>query len=177
MKLWNKLQYRTKIFGVWMLIVLMCVTMLPLQTISVRAEEKVIRIGYDANSNFIKESDGNFYGYGVEYLEKIAEYTGWKYEYVKDDSWHNCLEMLHNGEIDVICTAHYTDERAKQFTYTDIPLGYEASLLYTKADSSIAYQDYEAMNGANVGLLVDSYSAQDFEKYAIKVGVEYHGVY
>lgn len=177
MKLWNKLQNRTKRFCVWMLIVMMCVTMLPLQPISVRAEEKVIRIGYDANSNFIKESDGNYYGYGVEYLEKIAEYTGWKYEYVKDDSWHNCLEMLRNGEIDVICTAHYTDERAKEFTYSDIPLGYEASLLYTKADSSIAYQDYEAMNGAKVGLLVDSYSAQDFEKYAIKVGVEYYGVY
>ena len=39
------------------------------------SEEKVVRVGYDSNSQFIKESDGHYYGYGVEYLEKIAEYT------------------------------------------------------------------------------------------------------
>jgi hypothetical protein len=36
------------------------------------SEEKVVRVGYDSNSQFIKESDGHYYGYGVEYLEKIA---------------------------------------------------------------------------------------------------------
>ena len=177
MKFGKGLQIRTNKWRIWLFIVSICVTLLPIGLISTRAEEKVIRIGYDANSNFIKESDGNYYGYGVEYLEKIAEYTGWKYEYVKDDSWHNCLEMLRKGEIDLICTAHYTEERAKEFLYSDIPLGYEASLLYTKADSSIAYQDYEAMNGAKVGLLEDSYSAQDFEQYAIKENIDYQGIY
>ena len=43
-------------------------------------EEIVIKIGYDASSHFILEEDGEFYGYGVEYLEKISEYTGWEYE-------------------------------------------------------------------------------------------------
>ena len=172
MKFGKGLQIRTNKWCIWLFIVSICVTLLPIGLISARAEEKVIRIGYDENSNFIKESDGNYYGYGVEYLEKIAEYTGWKYEYVKDDSWHNCLEMLRKGEIDLICTAHYTEERAKEFLYSDIPLGYEASLLYTKGDSSIAYQDYEAMNGAKVGLLTDSYSAQDFEQYAIKENID-----
>ena len=73
------------------------------------SEEKVVRVGYDSNSQFIKESDGHYYGYGVEYLEKIAEYTGWKYKYVKDDSWHDSLEKLRNGSIDLICTAEKND--------------------------------------------------------------------
>ena len=54
----------------------MLISVLPMNHLTARADEKVIRIGYDANSNFIQANDGNFYGYGVEYLEKIAEYTG-----------------------------------------------------------------------------------------------------
>lgn len=153
-----------------------CVTLLPVGMISTKAEEKVIRIGYDENSNFIREENGEYYGYGVEYLEKIAEYTGWKYEYINDDSWHGCLENLRNGQIDLICTAHYTQERAAEFTYADIPLGYESSLLYAKMDSEISYQDYEAMNGARIGLLMDSYSAHDFEQHAMKEGITYQSV-
>jgi ABC-type amino acid transport substrate-binding protein len=160
-----------------MLIFVMCATLLPIGHVSTKAEERTIRVGYDANSNFIKESNGNYYGYGVDYLEKIAEYTGWKYEYIQDESWHNCLEMLRHGEIDVICTAHYTESRAQEFLYSEMPLGYEASLLYAKTDSTIAYQDFEAMNGARIGLLMDSYSAQDFEQYAIRQNIQYQGVY
>jgi len=161
----------------WCLIVALCVTMFSTGAISAKADERTIRIGYDTNSNFIKEKDGVFYGYGVEYLEKIAEYTGWKYEYVKDESWHNSLEKLRSGEIDLICTAHYTEERAEEFIYSDIPLGYEASLLYAKSDSPISYQDYEAMSGCRIGLLLESYSAQDFEQYASRMEIDYTGVY
>lgn len=155
----------------------MTLSILPLHAGIFKADEKVIRIGYDTNSNFIKESDGNFYGYGVEYLEKIAEYTGWKYEYVKDDSWQASLDKLRNGQIDLICTAHYTEERATEFLYSDIPLGYETSLLYAKPESEISYQDYEAMQRCKIGLLKESYSAQDFADYAIKQGIQYEGIY
>ena len=155
----------------------MLISVLPVNHLTARADEKLIRIGYDANSNFIQENDGNFYGYGVEYLEKIAEYTGWKYEFVRDESWHASLEKLRSGEIDMICTAHYTEERAAEFSYSNIPLGYETSILYAKSDSSISYQDFEAMQGCKIGLLKESYSAEDFEQYAIKQGIHYESIY
>ena len=155
----------------------MLISILPVNHLTARAAEKIIRIGYDANSNFIKESNGSFYGYGVEYLEKIAEYTGWKYEYVKDESWHASLNKLRDGKIDLICTAHYTKERAEEFLYSDIPLGYETSLLYARSDSSISYQDYAAMQNCRIGLLEESYSAQDFVQYAIKQGIHYEAVF
>ena len=176
MKLRKELQIRKK-WVVWVLIISICAATLPFGLISANADEKIIQVGYDTNSNFIKEADGNYYGYGVEYLEKIAEYTGWKYEYVKDESWHSSLDKLRNGEIDLICTAHYTEDRAAEFLYSDIPLGYEASLLYAKPDSEISYQDYEAMQGCKIGLLDESYSAQDFESYAVRENIQYEGVY
>lgn len=140
-------------------------------------ENPVIKIGYDANSHFIQEKDGEFYGYGVEYLDKIAEYTGWEYEYVKVQNWEESFDKLRNGEIHLICTVHYTEERAEEFVYSDIPFGYEATLLYTTEDSDIFYQDYEAFNGCKVGLLLESYSAEEFIHYASDKEIEYEPVY
>lgn len=162
---------------VFLIMIALGLSILPLDVISVKADEKVIRVGYDTNSNFIQDDGQNFYGYGVEYLEKIAEYTGWKYEYVKDESWHGSLDKLRNGEIDLLCTVHYTEERAEEFIFSSMPLGYETSLLYTMPDSPISYQDFEAMQGTQIGLLKESYSAQDFEPYAEKMGIQYEGIY
>lgn len=177
MKSRKKLQRNKSKVVCLFLVAALVLSILPIGVVSFKADETIIRVGYDANSSFIQENNGDYYGYGVEYLEKIAEYTGWKYEYVKDDSWHGCLDKLRNGEIDLICTAHYTQERANEFNYSSIPLGYETSLLYAEIDSEISYQDFQAMKGSRIGLLADSYSAQDFEKYAVKQNIEYQGVY
>ncbi|MBQ8519375.1 MAG: EAL domain-containing protein [Agathobacter sp.] len=177
MKLGKKVQNAKKRILCVLIFFGMTLSMLPIYTGTFKADEKIIRIGYDANSNFIKEANGSYYGYGVEYLEKIAEYTGWKYEYVNDESWQASLDKLRNGQIDLICTAHYTEERAAEFLYSNIPLGYETSLLYAKPDSKIFYQDFEAMQGCKIGLLKESYSAQDFAAYALKQGIQYEGVF
>ena len=167
----NKMMSKKKnnVFILWMIFGIV-LTILPVQNAVVWAEEEknTIRIGYDTNSNFIKESNGEYYGYGIEYLNKIADYTDWEYEYVKDSSWHESMDKLKNGEIDLLCTAHHTEERAKDFLYADIPLGYETTLLYVSTDSEISYQDYDAINGCKVGLLSDSYSAEDFQNYMTK---------
>lgn len=159
------------------LMLVTCLCLIQYGTICVKADERVIRVGYDSNSKFIQEINEEYYGYGVEYLNKIAEYTGWTYEYVKDESWHASLDKLRNGEIDLLCTVHYTEDRAKEFVYSDIPLGYETSLLYAMPDSPIFYQDFEAMNGTRIGLLQESYAAEDFIKYAQGKSIQYEGVY
>ena len=166
---------KLKFFCCILTILSIVITFIP-QTVFA-ADPKVIRIGYDSNSNFIKESGGRHYGYGVEYLEKIAEYTGWTYEYVKDDSWRSSLDNLRSGNIDLICTAHYTEQRGEEFLYSTFPIGYETSILYVKADSNIFYQDYDAMQGRRVGLLKESYSAGDFKQFAAEKQIAYESVY
>lgn len=74
---------------------------------TVDAKEKTIKIGYDSNSNFIQEKNKEYYGYGVEYLNKISGYTDWEYEYINDESWQDSFAKLRSGEIDLICTVHY----------------------------------------------------------------------
>ena len=165
----------TKSFYCILMVILILLSFVPQSTLA--ADQKVIRVGYDSNSQFIKENNGRYYGYGVEYLEKIAEYTGWKFEYVRNDSWHDSLDMLRRGSIDLICTAHYTEQRAAEFLYSEIPIGYECSILYAREDSTIFYQDYEAIQGCKIGLLRESYSAAEFEEYAKEKQIAYQEVY
>ena len=58
-------------------------------------KEKVVRIGVPDDTYDKINGNGKRSGYGYEYLQKIAGYTGWKYEYV-DCTWENCFDKLKN---------------------------------------------------------------------------------
>ena len=46
---------------------------------------KTIRVAYREDADFInKSSSGVYKGYGVEYLNKKSQYTGWRYEYINE---------------------------------------------------------------------------------------------
>lgn len=167
---------RTK-YLICVLILTLFISFFPTNISNTNAKERVIRVGYDQNSHFIQEKNGEYFGYGVEYLNKISEYTNWTYEYVTVTSWSDTFQKLRDNEIDLICTAHYTEEHATEFLYSDIPFGYETTLLYTHPDSGITYQDHDALENSKVGLLLESYSSVDFINHAEEYDLDYEAVY
>ena len=58
-------------------------------------KEKIVRIGVPDDTYDKLNGNGKRSGYGYEYLQKIAGYTGWKYEYV-DCTWENYFDKLKN---------------------------------------------------------------------------------
>jgi len=164
-------------FLVYILIIILFICFCPANISRTYAKGQVIRIGYDQNSHFIQEKNGEYYGYGVDYLNKISEYTNWTYEYVTVKSWSDTFQKLRNKEIDLICTAHYTKEHANEFLYSKIPFGYETTLLYTNPNKGISYQDHEALENSKVGLLLESYSSVDFINHAKEYDLDYEAVY
>lgn len=126
---------------------------------------KTIRVAYREDADFInKSSSGVYKGYGVEYLNKISQYTGWRYEYI-NESWENQLADLKSGKVDLICNAQKTEAREKNYDFSCMPVGTEQAVLYTSEDNEdIYFQDYEHMNGKKVGLLRDSYQNEEFEQ-------------
>lgn len=147
----------------WMLVTLLAMTMLPVHAM----EGKTIRVGYIDYDGFITpDADEGFTGYGAEYLQEVAHYTGWQYTYSRD-TWENCLEDLRGGRIDLLCTAQYTEERARLFDYAKYPLGVEYGILYVALDNdAVYYNDYAAFDGMRVGLLKDSFQTEAFRDYA-----------
>ena len=75
---------------------------------------KTIRVAYREDADFInKSSSGVYKGYGVEYLNKISQYTGWKYEYVYA-SFKECLDMLADGEIPLLIAEQVPTEKEEK---------------------------------------------------------------
>lgn len=94
-------------------------------------ENQTIRVGYFAFEGYHNiDADGNRSGYGYEYLQQLARYTGWRYEYVGyDKSWNDAQKMLENGEIDLLTSAQKTEEREKKFDFSEDPIGYSSTIL------------------------------------------------
>lgn len=157
-----------------MLLVILAVLFAATGVSADRGENKILRVGDIGYEGFIdKQADGSYEGYGVSYLNRIARYTGWKYEYVSG-TWEEILDMLERGEIDLICTAQKTPERMERFDFSDVSIGSEKTVLYTSAENEdVFYQDYGQMNGKTVAMLEGSFQNEEFQSYAEKHQIQY----
>ena len=118
-------------------------------------KERVVRIGVPDDTYDKINGNGKRSGYGYEYLQKIAGYTGWNYEYV-DCTWENCFDKLKNDELDIIEGISYTEERAETMLFSAIPMGDERYYVYVKPDrTDISSSDTASFNGKKIGVLMD----------------------
>ena len=116
-------------------------------------KERVVRIGVPDDTYDKINGNGKRSGYGYEYLQKIAGYTGWKYEYV-DCTWENCFDKLKNDELDIIEGISYTEERAENMLFSGIPMGEERYCVYAKHDhTDISSSDTAFFNGKRLECL------------------------
>lgn len=144
--------------------------------ITAYAGKKIVKIGTVAGNDFVEEYGGVYRGYGAEYMEQIAQYNDWTYVYVFD-TLENCFERLESGQIDMICNIQKTEERTKKYLFSDIPLGYDYTIIYSRPDSDIYYEDYDAMKGRKVGLLTASAHSDNYLEYAAAMGLDSEPVY
>ena len=96
--------------------------------------EKTVRVGWYESSFNQTDEFGRRSGYAYEYQRKIAAYTGWHYEYV-EGSWPELLQMLIDGEIDLMSDVSYTEERAAYMLFPDLPMGAEEYFLFKAPDN------------------------------------------
>ena len=114
--------------------------------------EKIIRVGwYDSAFNTMDAFDRRS-GYAYEYQMKIAAYTGWHYEYV-EGSWSDLLQMLIDGDIDLMSDVSYTPERAELMLFPSLPMGAEEYYLFvSRHNTAITSTDFSTLNGKKVGV-------------------------
>ena len=135
-------------------------------TQGIEEENKTVRVGYFPYANFQEGGYGEHkQGAGYEYLQKISYITGWKYEYVYG-SFKECLEMLADGEIDILGSVSYTPERAERAESIDFSTyaeGTEKYWIYTREDHTDG--DLKQMNGCRIGVADGSYQKDLLEKW------------
>lgn len=123
------------------------------------SETKTVRVGYFPSPNFQEGgADEHKRGAGYEYLQKIASLTGWNYEYVYA-SFGECLEMLENGEIDLMGDVSYTLDRSRRMRFSAYPQGSEEFCLFTnRKHEALAQGGYSALEGCRIGVDSGTYS-------------------
>lgn len=129
-------------------------------TVKEETESKVVRVGWYEDSYHITGANGERSGYGYEYEQTIAAYTGWKYEYVKGD-WAELLEMLQNGEIDMMGALSYTNERAETMLFSELPMGEEKYYLYADlTNTDISASNLSTLNNKRILAMEESVQAR-----------------
>ena len=135
-------------------------------TQAMEEENKTVRVGYFPYANFQEGGYGEHkQGAGYEYLQKISYITGWKYEYVYG-SFKECLDMLADGEIDLLGSVSYTPERAESIDFSTYAEGTERYWIYTREDhTNLTNSDPKQMNGCRIGVADGSYQKELLEKW------------
>ena len=66
-----------------------------------------------------KDEDGKLTGYGIEVLQMISQYSHLNFDYIGyDKSWNDMLDMLENGEIDMVTSARRNPEREAKIAFS-----------------------------------------------------------
>lgn len=130
-------------------------------------EQKTVRVAFFPDGNSMsRTSDGSYTGYNIEYLDKIAELTNWRYEYAAFNSWLEASEALSRGEVDILPSVRYTTEREASLLLSKSPVAEMYITVNARLDDErYAYEDFKAFNGMTVGVIEGSRDATSFIQY------------
>lgn len=149
--------------------VLLLLACLPLQALA--AEGKVVRVGWYEGGYNITGPDGERSGYGYDFQQTVAAYTGWRYEYVKGSSME-LLEKLRRGELDMLNGMSYTPERAQHVLFSSVPMGREKYYLYADMDKTgLSPSKLYLLEGKRVGMIASSMMETAFSNWEKQQGL------
>ena len=142
-----------------------------------KATLRTLRVGFYAYTGYhIMDADGNRSGYAYETLQDMAEYENLNYEYLGYDCDVNeIMDMLENGEVDIVPMLRKTPEREERFDFSAEPISNIATMLTVKAGNrSIVAGDYSTYDGMIVGVSRTGNGRNDsFKAYAEEHGFRY----
>ena len=151
--------------------IMICLILFPVSTSAKENSDHIIRVGsFEETYNVVNEK-GERSGYGYEYLQDIAGYAGWTYKYITSD-WKNCFTQLENGEIDILGGISYTDERAENMLFSDMPMGEEKYYIYTDASNmDLTAGNLDSFEGKNIGVSKDNIVEDVLNEWESKYGL------
>lgn len=135
-------------------------------------EKRTVKVAFfPMNGYNVKEPDGTYSGMDVEYLDELCRYADWEIQYVDCGSWDAALELLKDKKVDLVGTAQYSPQRASIYDYAELPSGYTFGIIATTPDSSLAYEDFEAMKSVTFGMVKTYVRRDEFLQYLADNGV------
>ena len=120
--------------------------------VSDNGEGRLIRVAFPEIPG-ISEVDryGRHTGLLMDYLNEIAKYTNWEYEYIPVDSDQLVDEFL-EGRFDLMGGTYYSPEFEQFFAYPDYSMGNSVAILQCRSgDNRFKSYDLRSLNGMTIG--------------------------
>ena len=141
----------------------------------VQSNNRTVKAGiFSFEGYHMKDEDGRLTGYGIEFLNLVSEYSRLNFQYTGyDRAWGEMLDMLENGEIDVVTSARRTSEREEHFAFS-LPIGRNDTVLSMQLNNTQIHRgDYKTYNGMIVGQVEGSSQNQSLAEFAEEKGFTY----
>ena len=138
----------------WISVLLaMSVLMLCIPSRAAGKTPRVVRVAFPQVKGLTETAeDGTRYGMVVDYLNEIAKYTGWEYEYIDTESQTMVDDFL-DGKFELMGGTYYAEGFEAFFAYPDYNTGYSKSILLARQeDRSIRTNNLESLNGKTIGV-------------------------
>jgi len=138
--------------------------------------KRIIRVPCGINTMFTLDENGEPTGACADYLERLAIVNGWEYEYI-ETNWPEAVKMLQTGELDLLFPTSYAPGREETMEFSSIVGGYLTSGLLAKSGGDYDYEDFDAFDGARIGVTQSSTTADSLADFAASRGFSYTPVY
>lgn len=139
--------------------VFLCAFLLAFPSLCRAEEDRVIRVGYPLQEGFSERTEeGGYRGYTYDYLQEIAQYTNWEYEYVTpegnlDQQLVSLLDMLEQGEIDLLGALVYSEDLARIYSYPEYSYG-TGYITLSVLDSNVEFTEFNYSTFDNIRVAV-----------------------
>lgn len=128
-------------------------------------QKQKVRVGYVPGDDFLtlvqeENGEGSHIGYMGEFLEVLALYGNWDYEFVKG-SWEDCKKWLAEGKIDLFPEA-MAEDAGEGVVLSRLPIASVWERIYVPADSEVTFGSYEVLQDAKIGYIRGGYQNESF---------------
>lgn len=138
--------------------------------------KKTIRVAwYEKEGYFEKDAEGSLYGFGMDYLKAISEYTGWQYEFMKGTR-EQCIHYLESGLADIMSPVGVgeTFENAKVAREV---IGEDYGYIYKAANNSyLNFEDVDTFGKVILGVEKKSGLLENLKRYCEEKGIVFYDV-
>ena len=143
--------------------------------------QKIVRVGTFSSFNESADLSTQPYAqYTEAFLEKIALYTGWTFEYVQVDVANERVEdLLVEGKIDLGTLSVKTDANEDVIGFSNLKYGtLESNLITLIENEKFFSSDYSTLQGMKVALVKDDiYHERVLEQFCNLNGIAYTKVF
>ena len=125
------------------------------------APEQPIKVGIYANyPQVFVGDDQKAQGIYIDLLEFIGAEEGLQYTYISG-TWSQCMKRLDTGEIDLLVSIAYTDERAKRYDFTHETVLSNWGQIYTRTSTIQSLLD---LSQKRIAVVTDDISYTSLKK-------------